>query len=63
MQWMVNLQNVPPGYLMRIHAKGYFRVGHTISNSIAIEGGGDKGSARLSLTHLKNEWIIPNTGL
>lgn len=42
--------------------KGYFRVGHTISNSIAIEGAGDKGNMRLSVTHLKNEWIIPNTG-
>lgn len=42
--------------------KGYFQTGHTITNNISIEGGNDKGSARLSLTHLKNEWIIPNTG-
>ncbi len=41
---------------------GYFQTGHTISNSISIEGGNDKGSARLSFTHMKNEWIIPNTG-
>ncbi|HJT74003.1 MAG TPA: TonB-dependent receptor, partial [Chitinophaga sp.] len=41
---------------------GFFRTGHTISNSVSIEGGSDKGNARLSFTHLKNEWIIPNTG-
>ncbi|GAB3023709.1 SusC/RagA family TonB-linked outer membrane protein [Niabella terrae] len=40
----------------------FFRTGFTLSNSIAIEGGGEKGSGRLSLTHLKNEWILPNTG-
>jgi len=40
----------------------FFRTGYTLSNSIAIEGGNEKGSARLSLTHLKNEWILPNTG-
>ena len=42
--------------------KGYFQTGHTVTNNISIEGGGDKGNARLSITHLKNEWIIPNTG-
>lgn len=44
------------------YVSGYFRTGYTLSNSVAIEGGGDKGGARLSLTHLKNEWILPNTG-
>ncbi|MBC7892179.1 MAG: TonB-dependent receptor plug domain-containing protein, partial [Sphingobacteriaceae bacterium] len=41
---------------------GYFQTGVTYSNSISLEGGSDKGSARLSLTHLKNSWIVPNTG-
>lgn len=41
---------------------GFFQKGKTFSNSISLEGGGDNGSARLSITHLKNEWIIPNTG-
>ncbi|MET0635291.1 MAG: SusC/RagA family TonB-linked outer membrane protein [Chitinophagaceae bacterium] len=41
---------------------GFFRTGLTRSNSISLEGGNDKGSARLSLTHLKNDWILPNTG-
>lgn len=44
------------------YISGYFRTGNTISNSLAIDGGNDKGSARLSITHMKNEWIIPNTG-
>lgn len=44
------------------YISGFFKTGVTISNSISIEGGNDKGSARLSLTHLKNDWILPNTG-
>lgn len=42
--------------------KGYFQTGTTIANSLSIEGGSDKGNARFSLTHMKNQWIIPNTG-
>jgi TonB-linked SusC/RagA family outer membrane protein len=44
------------------YISGFFRKGFTITNSIALEGGNDRGSARLSFTHLKNEWILPNTG-
>ena len=44
------------------YISGFFQTGTTFSNSISVEGGSDKGSARLSLTHLKNTWIIPNTG-
>ena len=44
------------------YISGFFRTGQTLSNSLSIEGGSDKSSARLSITHLKNEWIIPNTG-
>lgn len=42
--------------------KGFWRTGYTITNNVSIEGGSDKGSARLSVTHSKNEWIMPNTG-
>ena len=42
--------------------KDFWRTGTTISNNISLEGGNDKGSARASVTHLKNEWIMPNTG-
>ncbi len=41
---------------------GLFQKGYTITNSVAITGKGDKGSMRASLTHTKNEWILPNTG-
>ena len=44
------------------YISGYFQTGRTYSNSISLDGGTEKGSARFSLTHLKNEWIIPNTG-
>ncbi|WP_020607390.1 SusC/RagA family TonB-linked outer membrane protein [Spirosoma spitsbergense] len=44
------------------YIKGFFQTGQTFTNSLSLEGGNDKGSARLSVTHLKNTWIIPNTG-
>ena len=42
--------------------KGFFRTGYTLTNSVALEGGNEKGSARASITQTKNEWIMPNTG-
>jgi TonB-linked SusC/RagA family outer membrane protein len=42
--------------------KGFWRTGSTITNNISLDGGSDKGTARLSVTHSKNEWIMPNTG-
>ncbi len=42
--------------------KGFWRTGSTITNSISLEGGDERSSARVSLTHSKNEWIMPNTG-
>lgn len=42
--------------------KDFFEVGITYNNSISIEGGDENSSARLSFTHVKNEWIIPTTG-
>lgn len=44
------------------HIKGFFQTGSTVTNNLSIEGGNDKSSARLSLSHLENTWIIPNTG-
>lgn len=44
------------------YISGFFQTGVTYSNSLSLEGGGDNGSARFSITHLKNKWIIPNTG-
>ncbi|SDY80590.1 SusC/RagA family TonB-linked outer membrane protein [Hymenobacter psychrophilus] len=42
--------------------KGFFRTGSTLTNSVALEGGSEISSARASITHSKNEWIMPNTG-
>lgn len=42
--------------------KGFFQTGKTFTNSIALDGATDKFTARASLTHTKNEWIMPNTG-
>lgn len=42
--------------------KGFWRTGYTLTNNVSLDGGSDKGTARLSFTHSKNEWIMPNTG-
>lgn len=44
------------------NVKGFWRKGSTITNNISIESGNDNSSVRASLTHSKNEWIMPNTG-
>ncbi|MCD8540936.1 MAG: SusC/RagA family TonB-linked outer membrane protein [Leadbetterella sp.] len=42
--------------------KGFWRTGFNTTNSIALDGATDSYSARASITHTKNEWIMPNTG-
>jgi TonB-linked SusC/RagA family outer membrane protein len=44
------------------NVKDFWRTGFTLTNNVAIEGGGEKVSVRASMTHSKNEWIMPNTG-
>ena len=44
------------------YIKGFFQTGTTLTNSLSLEGGNEKGSARLSVSQLKNKWILPNTG-
>lgn len=44
------------------NVKGFWEVGSTYSNSLAIESSNDKTSFRTSLTYLENEWMMPNTG-
>ena len=51
-----------PWVAHRDYISGFFQTGTTHSNNISLEGGGENGSARLSLTYLKNKWILPNTG-
>ena len=43
-------------------SKDFFETGHTLTNSITIDGGTDKTTARFSFTNVHNDWIIPNTG-
>ncbi|WP_233164650.1 SusC/RagA family TonB-linked outer membrane protein [Pedobacter sp. ASV28] len=40
----------------------YFEVGSTYNNSISLDGGTDKTTARFSFTDVRNKWIMPNTG-
>ncbi|MDJ1499094.1 SusC/RagA family TonB-linked outer membrane protein [Xanthocytophaga agilis] len=42
--------------------KDFWKTGYTLTNNVALEGANDKGSVRASVTHSKNEWIMPNTG-
>ncbi|MCW3161396.1 SusC/RagA family TonB-linked outer membrane protein [Chryseobacterium oryctis] len=42
--------------------KGFWQTGTTFSNSVSVESSNDNTSFRTSLTYLKNEWMMPNTG-
>lgn len=42
--------------------KDFFKTGITVNNAVSFQGGDDKGSMRLNLSHAKNDWIVPNTG-
>lgn len=39
-----------------------FQTGHTMTNALALTGNNGTGNMRLSLTHSKSEWILPNSG-
>jgi TonB-linked SusC/RagA family outer membrane protein len=42
--------------------RDFFQTGQTFTNSISIDGGSDKTTARFSATNVRNKWITPNTG-
>ncbi|MCL4641059.1 MULTISPECIES: SusC/RagA family TonB-linked outer membrane protein [Olivibacter] len=42
--------------------KSFWRTGTNFTNSVALDGATDRFSARASITHTKNKWIMPNTG-
>lgn len=44
------------------NVKDFWRTGSTITNSVSFDGGNDVATARASITHSKNQWIMPNTG-
>ncbi|PYF74453.1 SusC/RagA family TonB-linked outer membrane protein [Pedobacter nutrimenti] len=43
-------------------SRKFFETGRTLTNSVTLDGGNDKTSARFSVTNANNKWIIPNTG-
>lgn len=51
-----------PWVAYKDNRKDLFQTGYTLTNSIAINGKSDRGNIRASITHTKNEWILPNTG-
>ncbi len=42
--------------------RNYFNTGHTVTNTVSVDGGTDKTTARFSVTNVNNDWITPNTG-
>jgi TonB-linked SusC/RagA family outer membrane protein len=40
--------------------KDFFRIGNTLTNTLAVSGGNAKGSFRASFTHMEGEGIVPN---
>ncbi|WP_413666951.1 SusC/RagA family TonB-linked outer membrane protein [Mucilaginibacter sp. Mucisp86] len=42
--------------------RDFFDVGQTFTNSVSVDGGSDKTTARFSATNVTNHWITPNTG-
>jgi TonB-linked SusC/RagA family outer membrane protein len=40
----------------------FFETGKTYTNSVSIDGGTDRTTARFSYTNVENTWIMPNTG-
>ncbi|MGX5689237.1 SusC/RagA family TonB-linked outer membrane protein [Arcticibacter tournemirensis] len=43
-------------------SRRFFETGRTFTNSVTLDGGTEKTSARFSFTNVNNSWIIPNTG-
>jgi TonB-linked SusC/RagA family outer membrane protein len=41
---------------------GYFETGQTFTNTVSVDGGTDRTTARFSFTNVRNKWITPNTG-
>lgn len=42
--------------------KDFFETAYTYTNSLTLQGGNDRTTARLSFTNATNSWIVPNTG-
>ena len=42
--------------------KDFWQTGYTLQNSLSLDGGNESFTARGSISHTKNEWIMPNSG-
>lgn len=40
----------------------FFTTAGTLTNTVSVDGGSDKTTARFSFTNVANKWILPNTG-
>lgn len=45
------------------NANEFFRLGHGVNTDLAFYGGNEKGSYRVSLNHLDQQGMVPNTNL
>jgi TonB-linked SusC/RagA family outer membrane protein len=45
------------------NVKNFYRTGPSFTNTVAVSGGGDKGTFRLSMSNLDNQSIVRNSGL
>ncbi|MBV6646629.1 MAG: SusC/RagA family TonB-linked outer membrane protein [Cyclobacteriaceae bacterium] len=61
---LVNWTGNPTPYsAQEDNIKGFFRTGKTYINSLTLSGGNEDSQGRLSISHLKNEGIMPNSDL
>jgi TonB-linked SusC/RagA family outer membrane protein len=52
-----------PYSAVKNNALSFYNVGNTFTNTVAVTGGGDSGSYRLSASDLNNNSVVPNSGL
>ncbi|MBV7531901.1 SusC/RagA family TonB-linked outer membrane protein [Chitinophaga sp. sic0106] len=58
---LFNGTNSPYANVADDHFKDFYRTGNTISNTVAISGGNEMASFRLSLGDLRNQGVYPNS--
>lgn len=56
-----NGESLPYSAVGQDDIRSYYKTGQTWTNSLALTGGNEQASARLSVSHLNNKGIVPNT--
>lgn len=59
--WGPRIENIPGGGKYYNNAKNFFRTGVSFNNNLAINGGNENSSFRLSLGQTRQNGVIPNT--